>query len=94
MRVVSFPDEFPDVSADPGRAAEVAAVKRIKDCAKELANKHGTLQFLIFHSVKYGITGKDDALKWESDIDIVLICFNNATGVNISIYYFSLLTSI
>jgi hypothetical protein len=81
--VTSFPKEFPSVSAaDKGLKAEKAVFEAVRSAAEELSQMSGNkkLQFLLFHSVKYGIAGSGPFAKWESDVDIVLLCFDTATG--------------
>jgi hypothetical protein len=70
------------LAANNGLIAEKAVFEALRSAAEELSKKVGNekLQILLFHSVKYGITGSGPLAKWESDVDIVLLCFDTATG--------------
>ncbi len=70
------------LAANDGLKAEKVVFEAVQSAAGEISQKSGNenVQFLLFHSVKYGITGQGSLAKWESDVDIVLLCFDTATG--------------
>ena len=82
--MAAFPPEFPDIKTidtDPaGMIAERDVFDAVRSAAEFIAERDRAMQFLVFHSVKYGTTGRGVAEKWESDIDIVLVCYNHRTG--------------
>jgi hypothetical protein len=66
--------------ADEGLAAEVKVFQAVQSAARALAATRPGMKFLLFHSVKYGVAGSERDEKWESDIDIVLICCDEEKG--------------
>jgi hypothetical protein len=84
-RVFSFPS-FPTSSMMPAakRAktddpldAEIKVFEAVETAAQEVAAKRTNMKFLVFHSVHYGISGD---VKWESDVDVLLLCFDEEQG--------------
>jgi hypothetical protein len=63
-----------------GLAAEITVFKALESAAQAVAAKKPDMKFLLFHSVKYGGTGTEVDQKWESDIDVVLLCFDERLG--------------
>jgi hypothetical protein len=81
--VVTFPKYFPllwTAARDVGLSAEANVFHNLRRAATTIAKKHADLRFLLFHSVKYGVSGEENRAKWQSDIDFVLICFNQISG--------------
>ena len=65
---------------EKGFEAERNVFTGIKAAAEKICRKNVNLQFLLFHSVKYGTTGEGPAARWESDIDAVLLCYDRSSG--------------
>jgi hypothetical protein len=80
--VASFPSTLLDILSigDDGLKAEMKVFAAVKEAAEEVAERRSDLKFCLFHSVKYGTTGDGTGAKWESDIDVVLVCLNTVTG--------------
>jgi hypothetical protein len=83
QKVFSFPS-FSSSSTTPttgprdqGLAAEIQMFNVVQSGVQAVADKQPHMKFVVFHSVKYGVTGDE---KWESDIDIVLLCFDEEQG--------------
>jgi hypothetical protein len=64
---------------DHGVESEINVFKSVQSAAQDLARK-SSMKFLVFHAVKYGVTGKDEDQKWESDLDVVLLGFDEKRG--------------
>jgi hypothetical protein len=83
QRVFSFP-ALPSMSmmskADKGFAAEIKVFQAVESAAQAVAARRPGMKFLLFHSVKYGVAESEMEEKWESDIDVVLLCFDDDTG--------------
>ena len=76
-----------------GLRAEKKVFDAVRQAAEKISQDHKNLIFLVFHSVKYGTTGVGPDKKWESDIDVVLVCFNQDTGWHCPFSLFLLLFS-
>ncbi len=70
------------LAANDGIKAEKAVFEAVRSAAEQLSKKRGNenVRFLLFHSVKYGIAGEGPLAKWESDVDVVLLCFDPVIG--------------
>jgi hypothetical protein len=85
QRVFSFPSfstssrrpAASSVGADNSLEAEIKVFNAAKAAADNIAANRPNMKFLVFHSVYYGLSGD---VKWESDVDVLLLCFDEAKG--------------